>query len=179
MFNLIITLSWLWGHILAKFIIWPRRLQGILWLPILNASNWYRMTEIKGKILYIYLPHLYVYENTICLFSFIFLPIDNFIMATILFSHVINNIWWPAFIEIKYSFQTCFILSIVNIISCMSTILWTIYLYGYPIFIIFCIAFLLASLWHLWISSYTLFVVKKPTTFIEYQERQARQTMNV
>ena len=179
MHYLVIISAWIWGHILGKFIIWPRRLEGFKWLPILYASNWYRITHMEGKCTYLYLPHMYVYENIMVLFSFIFLPVDYLIFSTLLISHTLNNIWWPAFIEIKYTFKYCFILTVVKIIFCMFSIAWTIYCYRYPIFIIFNIASLCTYIWHTWITSYAYFIIKTPTTFIEYQERQTRQVQEV
>ena len=179
MLKIMLISAWIWGHIVGKFMIWPRRLKGLLWIPILYASNWYRITEMKGKCLYIYLPHIYLYENILCLFLFIFLPLDDILILMPFTIHTVNNIWWPAFIEIKYTFYTCFILAILNIFITFLSIIWTIYKHGYPIFIIFNIAILLSYSWHVWISGYAYFIVKKPTTYIEYQERQSRQTMEV
>jgi hypothetical protein len=34
-------------------------------------------------------------------------------------------------------------------------------------------------IWHTWITSYAYFIIKTPTTFIEYQERQTRQVQEV
>lgn len=175
MLKLILLSAWLWGYIIGKFIIWPRRLQGFLWYPYLYASNWYRITDMKGKCLYMYLTRLYVFENTTCLFSFVFLP-SNTIPVFLFVSHAMNNLWWPTFIEIKYSFLTCFLLSIIQLISC---IIHCFQFKDYIVYVFFNILILCTYIWHTWISGYAYFVIKTPTTFIEYQERKSRETMEV
>lgn len=176
MFNLI---SFAWGYIISKFIIWPRRLEGMIWIPILSATNWYRITDMIGKCPYYLLPFMYVYENTITLFIFTFMPKDTVLFTSITIAHIINNIWWPGFIEIKYSFFTCFLLSIVNITLYIFLCMWIVFKYRYPIIFMFIVLLKLTTCWHCWISYYTCFVVKEPITFIAYQERQARKTINV
>lgn len=150
----------LWGYIFARFVIWPHRCEGILWLPTPNASSWYRLTTLKGAIDHSYLLPVFAYQNISRAVAVFWLPTRCGV--AILITHVYSNLWWPAFLELKTSFGFCLICSIIQI----GPLLY--------VFSPFVILDGLVVLWSIWISFYAWKIVKTPTTCLEYQRRQSR-----
>ena len=175
MFTLIILLSWLWCHVVARFIIWPSRLEGTKWLPTPNASSWYRITDLPYKLNYKYLPYAFAWTYVFNLGVFISLPykIDMILLTNL--SHICTCIWWPAYMELKMSFLTCGMISILAILTNILNIIIS----NDISVILLCIVCIFTQMWFSWMSFYMYFFKSTLVTTIEYKRRTTREVLEV
>lgn len=166
---LVLISAWIWGYVLSRFSIWPHRCEGMIWLPYPNASSWYRLTNLRGAIQYTYLTPVFVYQNLVRGLLLLLIPRDDILISAIIGIHVYSNIWWPAFMELKLEFKYCVAICFFNLCAIIF-VGWQV-----PVkFFILVILDGLVILWAFWISLYAHFIVKTPTTHVEYQRRQSR-----
>jgi len=179
MFRWIIFSAWIWGYILARYIIWSHRWEGIKWYPNPNASSWYALTDLKLKPRKNYLFPICLLSHLMMLAAIISIPENIPLLLALLFVHIITSLWWPAFIELKYSFRTCFFLAASSHICTIYILLWFITRLGANMFCLFPILLILIQSWMVWISGYAWIVCKEPTLLLEYTRRQSRNLLTV
>lgn len=167
--------AWIWCYVFARFLIWSRRLEGITWLPFPNASSWYRLTELSGKIHHKQLAFFCVASSLSSLGLLMFASHDDFLLVGLLLSHTLTTLWWPGFMELKFSWRTCFIIACVTFtISCVM-VSYDIDRYGLNEgSVLFVPTYIGLQAWVLWITAYAYHVVKTPRTVLEYHRRESR-----
>ncbi len=164
MFRFLMIMLWAWGYIFSRFIIWPRRKEGLTWLPTLNASSWYRITDMKYKIPHKYLPAACIFTFAAAGVTFLSITHNDFEVIAMLYIHIVNSIWWPAFFELKIIWKKCLLLIGSSYICAL--VLCHIDFSILPTIII--------QTWMFTITAHAYFVVKTPTTSLEYETRESR-----
>jgi len=155
---------WVWGYIFSRFIIWPRRIEGLIWLPSLNAGSWYRITVMKYKIPHEYLPAVCILSTAATLFTFLSITHNDLEVIAISYIHTANSLWWPAFFELKLTWRTC--LLIIGSAYTTALVLCSIDFTILPTIVM--------QTWMFIITTRAYFVVKTPTTSLEYETRESR-----
>jgi len=166
--------AWIWGFIFSRFLIWSRRMEGIRWMPVPDASSWYCLTDLKFKIHRKRLTYVCVLNALASLMTLLFIPQDELVIVLVMASHVASTLWWPAFFELKWSWLSCFLLSLwlfVSTFICIEILFRT----SPESISIFFLPMLIGIYgWMLCISSYAYFVAKVPVTSLEYNRRTSR-----
>lgn len=174
MFRLILFSAWVWGYALARFIIWSHRWEGIRWIPNPNASSWYALTDLEHKPKPKHLKYIFYLANFLTLASVCTVPEDPRIYTSLIIIHIISAIWWPAFIELKYTWRTCLGLASVAHGTTVYMSYWFISRLGINLFLLFPFLLSFVQSWMVYISAYAYIVVKEPTLQLRYMHRQSR-----
>ena len=174
MFRLILFSAWVWGYTLARFIIWSHRWEGIRWIPNPNASSWYALTDLKYKPKPKHLKYIFYLANGLTLASVCTVPEDIRVYLSLIIIHIISAIWWPAFIELKFSWKSCVGLAVTAHGATVYMTYWFISRLGINLFLLFPISLSFIQAWMVYISAYALIVVKEPTLQLRYMHRQSR-----
>ena len=164
MFRILTISAWLWAYVMARTFIWPNRLEGLLWIPSKSPDSWYNLTDLKGRIHQRYIVYVFLFTNITTLIALLFIHKHKFFFTLLVAYHLLINIWWPSFFELKCSWGQCCIISICTLffalILCLEQLLFIILI---PI-----------PLWITWISLYTFMNVEIPTTTMTYRRRESR-----
>ena len=164
MFRILAISSWLWAYTMSRTFIWPNRLEGLLWVPSKSPDSWYNLTDLKGRIHQQYISYVFLCSNVTTLIAFLLIHKNKFFFTILVIYHLVLNIWWPSFFELKCSWGQCCILSVGALfcafISCLDQPLFAILI---PI-----------PMWTTWISLYTFANGVTPTTTMPYQRRESR-----
>lgn len=179
MFRVLTITAWVWGYVLARYIIWSHRWEGIIWYPNPNASSWYALTDLKAKPKPKHLYKIFFLSNFIMLGAIVALPESIPMFISILIIHIISALWWPAFIELKYSWKTCFFMAAVAHGATIYLTYWTLTRFGISFFLLFPIILILIQTWMVWISGYAWQVVQQPTLLLQYTRRESRNLIEV
>ena len=179
MFRFLAFTGWIWGFALARYIIWSHRWEGITWLPKPNASSWYSLTDLKGKPKSKYLVYLCVVQLVTTLITLLLVPEYPPLFVALLIVHICSALWWPAFIELKFSWKTCFALASLAHVSTIYLVVWVGSRLGVSLFLPLGIVLVAIQSWMVWISGYAWIVVREPTLMLAYQRRESRRLIDV
>ena len=111
--------------------------------------------------------------------AIITLPESPPMFLSILFIHIISALWWPAFIELKYTWKNCFLMAAAAHGATIYLTYWTLTRLGISLFLVFPIILIIIQSWMVWISGYAWQVVKEPTLLLQYQRRESRNLIEV
>ena len=164
MFRILAISAWLWAYAMSRTCIWPNRLEGLLWVPSKSPDSWYNLTDLKGRIHQQYIVYVFLCTNVTTLIAFSFIHKHELFFPILIAYHLLLNLWWPSFFELKYSWCTSSILSVL-VLCCAIGLC-----FDQPVFIIL----IPIPMWTTWISLYAYTQVVTPTTTMPYQRRESR-----
>lgn len=179
MFRVLAATAWLWGYVLARYIIWSHEWRGILWYPNPNASSWYALTDLKFKPKPKHLPYIFFLSNILMLIFLLTCPESIPVFSAILIVHIVSALWWPAFIELKFTWKNCFILAAFAHGATIFLIYWFFKKFYINFYIIFPVFLMTVQTWMVFISGYAYKIVKQPTLLLQYQRRESRNLLEV
>ena len=179
MFRVLTTTAWLWGYVLARYIIWSHRWEGIMWYPNPNASSWYALTNLKYKPKSKQLPIIFFIFNITMSVILIICPESLPIFFSLLIIHILSALWWPAFIELKYSWRNCFIMACCAHGATVYLFYWSITRFHSLLFCLLPLVLIIIQSWMVWISGYAYLVIKEPTLLLQYTRRESRNLIHV